>query len=102
MSQQNSLNAWFNVRKRAADQHATKRRKVILDDPEPSNSSLKSDIKKEDVQLREIAKVVVKKLVSAEKGDSSSSSTSSQLTIIKVSPPVPKGFWSEIDQFETF
>jgi hypothetical protein len=58
MSQQKSLNAFFNVRKRPADQHAAKRRKVILDNP--SAAVVPSTKKDGATKIREMANIVVK------------------------------------------
>ena len=78
MSQQQSLNAFFAVKKRPADQHAAKRRKVLLED-RASSTTLPKVAKKEVSEVREAAKVVVKSHT-----DSESSSSLNEVTSIKV------------------
>ena len=87
MSQQQSLNAFFSVRKRATDEHAAKRRKVVLDEGTSADVKAKATpivpkaagSKKlgAAMRTRELAKVVVKTTPTVSDKDESSNSSSS-------------------------
>ena len=78
---QPTINAFFNVQKRAADQHAAKRRKVVLDEGATTSLTQCKEEKLETTRIRELAKVVVKSNPVSENENSSSSSSTGTPTI---------------------
>ena len=82
---QPSINAFFNVQKRAADHHAAKRRKVVLDEETSTTTSLPKtkEEKLDTTRIRELAKVVVKSTPVSE-NDNSSSCSSTETPSMKV------------------
>jgi hypothetical protein len=94
MSQQQSLNAFFSVRKHATDEHAAKRRKVVLDEGTSAVVKAKTTpvvpkaagSKKLEggMRTRELAKVIVKTRPKVSDQDDFSSSSSTDGTSKKV------------------
>ena len=80
---QPSINAFFNVQKRAADHHAAKRRKVVLDEETSTSLPKTKEEKLDTTRIRELAKVVVKSTPVSE-NDNSSSCSSTETPSMKV------------------